>query len=75
MVAMSHLMGALPNVCERPSEGERLCIWRTTKWTYGHGTVAASLKVRSSKKVRLHCQFPIDGSERRADRCFARVGG
>jgi hypothetical protein len=74
LAEMSHLMGALPSVCEPPSNGERMCVWRGTARVYGHGTIAASIKVAGSKKVRLHCRFPIDGSERAADSCFARLG-
>jgi len=74
LAEMSHLLGALPSVCEPPANGERICIWRATARVYGHGTIAASIEVAGSKKVRLHCRFPIDGSRRRPDSCDARIG-
>lgn len=74
LAEMSHLLGALPSVCEPPVNDERTCIWRATARIYGHGTIAASIEAAGSKKVRLHCRFPIDGSRRAAGSCDARIG-
>jgi hypothetical protein len=74
IVQMSRLLGAIPDVCMPPSGGERSCVWRATARTYGHGTIAASIKVGGSKKVRLHCQLPEDGTPRAPGSCSARVG-
>lgn len=74
LAEMSHLLGALPSVCEPPVNGERVCVWRATARIYGHGTIAASIEAAGSKKVRLHCRFPVDGSGRAPDSCGARIG-
>jgi hypothetical protein len=74
LAEMSHLLGALPSICDPPANGERVCVWRATARIYGHGTIAASIKAAGGKKVRLHCRFPVDGSGRAPDSCDARIG-
>lgn len=73
---LTRLMGALPDSCERGMglKDEQVCVWKTTKRTYGHGTVAASEMASLSKKMILRCVLPLDGSARDADSCLARIG-
>ena len=52
----------------------QVCTWRMSKNTYGHGTVAASIRADMSKKVRLRCHLQLDGSLRKADSCLAEIG-
>jgi len=52
-----------------------LCTWRATSGTYGHGTLAMSIGADMSKKVRLRCQLPADGTPRAADSCNVEIGG
>ncbi len=74
MLLMSRLMGALPNECTAHSESEQVCTWRTTSQTFGHGTLAVWIDVSKSKKIRLHCILPADGSPRTPGSCQAEVG-
>lgn len=70
---MSRLMGAAPESCVGAAEGLR-CLWRTDDQTFGHGTLAVWIGAPLSKKVRLRCIFPADGSPRRVEACAAEIG-
>ena len=73
---LTRLMGALPTSCEAGlgMPGKQVCVWKLTRRTYGHGTVAASEKATLSKKMILRCTLPIDASPREAGSCLARIG-
>ena len=74
MLELSRLLGAIPDECTSRSENEQYCLWRTTKYTFGHGTLAAWIEVRKSKKIWLRCPFPKDGGRRPFESCHAQVG-
>ena len=74
LTAMSREMGELPSSCLPSGSDQRLCVWRTTKSTYGHGTVAISIGARPQNKVILRCHFPQDGRPRMDGSCAAEVG-
>ncbi len=71
---LSTLMGDAPSECR--SEPTRVhCSWRGTSGTYGHGTLAMSIGADMSKKVRLNCALPADGTPRAPDSCTVNIGG
>jgi len=74
LVELSRLLGTAPSVCHDTGGGLQLCTWRLNAHTRGHGTVAASIRVDLSKKVRLRCNVPVDGSERAEGSCAAQIG-
>ena len=74
MLELSRLLGAIPDECTSRSENEQYCTWRTTKYTFGHGTLAAWIEVRKSKKIWMRCPFPKDGGRRPPGSCHAQVG-
>lgn len=75
LTELSRLMGAVPESCVLQADGsEQACLWRTDDQTFGHGTLAAWLEASKSKKIRLHCRLPVDGSPRAQASCFAEVG-
>ncbi len=74
LVVLSRLVGAAPERCTPQPADLQLCLWRTTARTYGHGTLAASIGVRPTKKVRLWCELPVDGGERGPGSCRVEVG-
>ena len=73
---LTRLMGALPESCEGGVDlkDSQMCVWKTTRRTYGHGTVAASEQAPLSKKMILRCVVPKDGSSRDEGSCLARIG-
>lgn len=74
MLELSRLLGAIPDECTSRSENEQYCLWRTNKHTFGHGTLAAWIEVRKSKKIWMRCPFPKDGGRRPPGSCHAQVG-
>ncbi len=72
---LARLIGALPNECSPQSSESQVCVWRATATTYGHGTLAMSIGASKSKRVRLRCQLPTDGSHRAPDSCSVKLGG
>jgi len=74
MLELSRLLGAIPDECTSRSENEQDCLWRTTKYTFGHGTLAAWIEVPKSKKIWMRCPFPKDGGRRPSGSCHAQVG-
>ena len=74
MLELSRLLGAIPDECTSRSENEQDCLWRTTKYTFGHGTLAAWIEARKSKKIWMRCPFPKDGGRRPPGSCHAQVG-
>jgi hypothetical protein len=71
MTTLSFLLGSVPTRCLPPEAGTQECWWHLDDSVYGQGTVATALGVRSTKKVRLRCTLPINGSPRIADSCEA----
>lgn len=72
--AMSRLMGAAPTYCFATPPRAQTCEWRADSHVYGHGMLAASRKELMRKKMRLRCEFPLDGSARGPGTCEASVG-
>lgn len=58
LVAMSRLMGQLPERCQPVEPVGEVCDWLATNHTYGHGILAASIPVPLNKKVKLTCTYP-----------------
>jgi hypothetical protein len=74
LVALSRLMGAIPDQCVARSEREQVCLWRTSDQTFGHGTLAMWIGASIHKKIRLRCVLPSDGGPRGEGSCLAEVG-
>ena len=74
LLSISRLLGCAPAQCDKIDAESQLCTWRLSKHTYGHGTVAASIRAEMSKQVRLRCHLPLDGSLRTEDSCSAQIG-
>jgi hypothetical protein len=74
VVALSRLMGAIPDQCVARSKREEVCLWRTDDQTFGHGTLAMWIGASVHKKIRLSCVLPSDGGRRGAGSCSAEVG-
>ena len=74
LTEMSRLMGSAPEGCVT-SHAQLICLWRTDDQTFGHGTLAMWIRAPISKKIRLRCIFPLDGSPRGVESCSASVGG
>ena len=72
---LAHLVGAVPNECSLQSAELQVCLWRATNRTYGHGTLVMSIGAPKSKRVRMRCRLPTDGSDRAPDSCQVEVGG
>ena len=72
-IELSRLVGARPDECHG-SGASMTCIWRASKFTYGHGTLAASIHASMSKKVRMLCKVPADGGARPPDSCSVSIG-
>jgi hypothetical protein len=72
--ALSTLVGDAPASC-RFGETESVCSWPTDASTYGHGTLALSIRASYSKKVTLTCRLPVDGGPRAPDACSVSIGG
>jgi len=73
LTEMSRLMGSAPEGCVT-SPQEFHCLWRADDQTFGHGTLAVWIDVPLSKKIRLRCVFPSDGSFRDLESCAAHIG-
>jgi hypothetical protein len=71
---LSRLMGSLPEPCRDGPGATRVCLWRTTRHTPGHGTLAVWIGADKSKKIRLECTLPADGGPRAPGSCDAEVG-
>ena len=69
LIEMIRLLGELAERCDVAAHGDRLCEWVLTNQSYGHGTVAGSIKAGMHKKVRFTCTFKADGQ--RAGSCEA----
>jgi hypothetical protein len=74
LAALSSLVGAIPDECSVVGNGLRLCLWRTTSRTWGHGTLATTIGASYGKKVRMDCYLPEDGRPREPDTCHVEVG-
>ena len=70
---LSTLVGDAPNDCRSGKQGS-LCTWRTTAATYGHGTLAMTIRAPFQKKVRMMCRLPHGGMPREADSCTVEIG-
>lgn len=75
VIGMSRLLGAAPSSCMELDAYTRRCLWRLSNATYGHGIVAAWAGVTPRKRVRLTCDFPLDGGPRDPGSCSAVEGG
>ena len=71
--ALSTLVGDAPWECRQIDDSSH-CTWKTTADTYGHGTLAMSIGADMSKKVRMSCMLPADGSPRAPDSCTVQIG-
>lgn len=73
---ISRLIGDVPWRCDRVDDAHLECLWRTSRTTFGHGTLAAALGGHGyyRKKLRLTCTLAIDGSPRYPESCRANVG-
>ena len=71
--ALSTLVGDAPWNCPRGSRYSH-CTWKTTAATYGHGTLAMSIDANLTKKVRMSCKLPGDGTDRAPDSCTVAIG-
>ena len=74
LAALSGMVGALPDECSVVGNGLRLCLWRTTSRTWGHGTLATTIAASFGKKIRMDCYLPEDGRPREPDTCHVEVG-
>lgn len=74
LAALSSMVGAIPDECSVVGSGLRLCLWRTTALTWGHGTLATTIGASYGKKVRMDCYLPEDGRLRDPDTCHVEVG-
>ena len=70
---LSRLVGARPDEC-LDFGTSMSCVWRASKFTYGHGTLAASIRAPLRKKVRMICRVPSDGGARPPDSCSIEIG-
>jgi hypothetical protein len=73
LVAMSRLMGALPDRCTPTRGSYQDCRWRASSRTYGQGTLATWIEVSPRKRIRFDCTFPLSGAGREDD-CRAELG-
>ena len=69
---LSTLMGDAATDCHRASS-QIMCIWRTTRSTYGQGTLAMIADTSFRYKMRLTCQLPLEGGRRASDSCAVQV--
>jgi hypothetical protein len=74
LLELSRLLGAAPSSCYEVDDETQRCTWRLTAHERGHGTVAASIGADLSKKVRLRCELPRDGSARAEGSCTGQIG-
>ena len=74
LVELSRLVGAAPDQCTERASQDRVCLWRTTSHTWGHGTLVMSIGAPKRKKVRMECRLPSDGRRRASDSCRVEVG-
>jgi hypothetical protein len=74
IVALSHLMGFVPDSCLPTSPGEQECRWSLSNRTLGHGTVATWIDVPKRNKIRFRCTLPTTGGERQLGSCSAAIG-
>jgi len=70
---LSTLVGDAPDHC-RSEERHYVCLWRASARTYGHGTLAMTIAADLSKKVRMTCRLPADGSPRAPESCSIEIG-
>jgi len=71
--ALSTLVGDAPWECLSGNHYSH-CTWKTTAATYGHGTLAMSIGADLTKKVRMNCKLPGDGTDRAPDSCTVVIG-
>ncbi len=69
LLEMIRLLGQLPEWCRERSGVERVCEWRLSNKSYGHGTIARVAAADPRGKVRWICRFPLDGRSREAQSC------
>lgn len=69
LVELSHLVGAAPDGCSPLDSGRRLCFWRASAQTYGHGLLVESIGASKRERVVLRCALPRDGSPRGPETC------
>jgi hypothetical protein len=74
VVALSRLAGITPDSCNEARPNDRVCTWKTTNHTYGHGTLVMAIKASKRKKIRMRCRLPLDGGPRAPDSCLVEVG-
>ncbi len=74
LIALSRLVGTVPNECHPGSAGQQRCLWRTTNRTFGHGTLVMWIGASQSQKILFRCILPTDGSKRAPGSCSARLG-
>jgi len=74
LVELSRVVGAAPVECRPLRDERRLCLWKATSQTYGHGTLCMSAGISTTLKVRMQCELPADGSERALETCTVEVG-
>ena len=73
-IELSTLVGDAPAACQSRDAGF-LCLWKANSGTYGHGTLAVSIDASFSKKIRLSCRLPAEGTRRAPDACSVNIGG
>jgi len=69
---ISFLIGEVPWDCSYIGNRERTCVWKSTSRTHGHELLGSM--IGSTKKLRLSCVVPRDGSRRQRGSCLAEVG-
>ena len=74
LVELSRLVGAAPDQCTESASQLRVCLWRASSHTWGHGTLVMSIDAPKRKKIRMECRLPTDGSRRAPDSCGVEVG-
>jgi hypothetical protein len=74
LLEISLLIGEAPDECSPAEPGIRVCLWRATSRTRGHGMLAATIEAPSRKKLRLECRLPADGSAREPGSCKVEIG-
>lgn len=74
LLEISLLIGEAPDQCLSAQPGIRICLWRATSRTLGHGMLAATIEAPRRKKLRLECRLPADGTPREPGSCEVAIG-
>jgi hypothetical protein len=71
---VSRLVGEGPQQCGEERPDLVRCAWYANARTLGQGTLAMVIDAPISKKIRMYCGFPADGSPRELEACAVEVG-